>query len=352
MIEMVESSELFEAISHPTRIKILKILEKQPAGFASLKRQLDIDSSGNLDYHLKKLEKLVKVREDGLYALTDAGKEALRSIETIEAWKEIGKRKVKIKLFAKAPKEVSFLALLEFVVALVALAATFSRIWLVFISSLMSRPTVASHFSWLYILDPYAIVASLAFLSAFGLLQRKSWSWDLVIVQAVFAILHGFFPIDIRTLWIALVILELIALFVASRPPVRGFIGKKYDLAMPRLALLGGIIDLASGVLSLSIGSIIVSEGGLSAPSLISMLYSGLLVATGGMLILLRRYTLGGAMAIIFSLFPFPQLYIIIQILSNFIPSLVINVFVGFLMEALPIIGGILALLSRPKIRN
>jgi len=77
---MVDSAELFEAISHPVRIRIIKILEKQPTSFASLKRQLRIDSSGNLDFHLKKLGELVAVRADGLYGLTDAGKEALLSI--------------------------------------------------------------------------------------------------------------------------------------------------------------------------------------------------------------------------------------------------------------------------------
>jgi hypothetical protein len=42
---------------------------RAPASFASLKRQLGIDSSGNLDFHLKKLGELVAVRPDGLYDL-------------------------------------------------------------------------------------------------------------------------------------------------------------------------------------------------------------------------------------------------------------------------------------------
>lgn len=92
---MVDSAQLFEAISHPTRIRILKILEKQPASFAFLKRQLDIESSGNLDYHLKKLGQLIAVRQDGLYGLTDAGKEALLSIEAIDLWSEMERRKMK-----------------------------------------------------------------------------------------------------------------------------------------------------------------------------------------------------------------------------------------------------------------
>ena len=93
---MVDPAELFEAISHPERIKILKILSKQPSSFASLKRQLGIESSGNLDYHLKKLSQLVTVRKDGLYGLTDGGKEALLSIEAIEMWAKMEKRKIKM----------------------------------------------------------------------------------------------------------------------------------------------------------------------------------------------------------------------------------------------------------------
>jgi DNA-binding HxlR family transcriptional regulator len=93
-LAMKDSAELFEAISHPERIKILKILEKKPTSFASLKRQLGIESSGNLDFHLKKLGKLITVREDGLYGLTEAGKEALLSIDEVDSWMETKRRKL------------------------------------------------------------------------------------------------------------------------------------------------------------------------------------------------------------------------------------------------------------------
>jgi DNA-binding transcriptional ArsR family regulator len=94
-LAMEDSAELFEAISHPERIKILKILEKKPTSFASLKRELGIESSGNLDFHLKKLGKLVTVLEDGLYGLTEAGKEALLSIDEVDSWMETKRRKLK-----------------------------------------------------------------------------------------------------------------------------------------------------------------------------------------------------------------------------------------------------------------
>ena len=117
---LVDSAELFEALSHPVRIEILKILEKQPSSFSSLKKKLGIDSSGNLDHHLKKLSGLVSVRQDGLYGLTDAGKEARLSIDDVEMWTEMEKRKIKMR--TQMPREAFFLGLLEF-------CATASLFW-------------------------------------------------------------------------------------------------------------------------------------------------------------------------------------------------------------------------------
>ena len=75
-------AELFEALGHPSRIKILRALDKSQCGFSELKRQVDIESSGNLSFHLAKLGDLVKVNPDGNYVLTDDGKEALRVTQT------------------------------------------------------------------------------------------------------------------------------------------------------------------------------------------------------------------------------------------------------------------------------
>ncbi|MEM3648815.1 MAG: helix-turn-helix domain-containing protein [Thermoproteota archaeon] len=44
--------EVFEMLTHPTRVRILKILEKQPLSFAELKRTLRIECSGNLQHQL------------------------------------------------------------------------------------------------------------------------------------------------------------------------------------------------------------------------------------------------------------------------------------------------------------
>jgi len=75
-----DRAELFEALGHPTRIRMLQCLADAPLGFSELKRVLDIESSGLLQFHVGKLNGLVKSTPEGNYALTDEGREALRSI--------------------------------------------------------------------------------------------------------------------------------------------------------------------------------------------------------------------------------------------------------------------------------
>jgi len=78
--------ETFEAIAHPLRIKILKLLAERPMGFSELKRELGIKSSGKLDFHLKKLGGLIILNSDGKYTLTKEGYAALQAITTIKKY--------------------------------------------------------------------------------------------------------------------------------------------------------------------------------------------------------------------------------------------------------------------------
>lgn len=55
----MSSDDLFEAVSHPLRIEILKLLAKNPRRFTNIKRELKIESSGLLDFHLRKLDALL-----------------------------------------------------------------------------------------------------------------------------------------------------------------------------------------------------------------------------------------------------------------------------------------------------
>jgi hypothetical protein len=77
------SDEIFDAISHHLRIAILKELAKKPTRFADLKRKLKIDSSGLLDFHLKKMESIITTNRDGLYILNERGYAAPKAVRVI-----------------------------------------------------------------------------------------------------------------------------------------------------------------------------------------------------------------------------------------------------------------------------
>ena len=90
-----QRAEVFDALSHPTRILILKALNEGPLGFADLKKKLGIESSGHLQHHLSKLGILVKTDEYGKYVLSDQGKDALLSVETVEKVTEFRTKEMK-----------------------------------------------------------------------------------------------------------------------------------------------------------------------------------------------------------------------------------------------------------------
>jgi DNA-binding transcriptional ArsR family regulator len=85
-------AEVFDALSHPTRIMILKALSDEAVGFAELKKKLGIESSGHLQHHLNKLNDLLKTDEYGKYTLSDEGKDALLSVQTVERTAKIDTR--------------------------------------------------------------------------------------------------------------------------------------------------------------------------------------------------------------------------------------------------------------------
>jgi DNA-binding HxlR family transcriptional regulator len=82
----MESQDLFDGVSHHLRIDILKALSRKPLRFADLKRRFKIDSSGQLDFHLKKLDDLITVNGEGCYALTEKGYAALQAVDVVSKY--------------------------------------------------------------------------------------------------------------------------------------------------------------------------------------------------------------------------------------------------------------------------
>ena len=68
---MDDLSELYEAISHPLRREIIKMLKKRKMKFSEILSELDL-KPGTFGYHLEKMKDLVKSTEDG-YILTEKG---------------------------------------------------------------------------------------------------------------------------------------------------------------------------------------------------------------------------------------------------------------------------------------
>ncbi len=79
----ISRAELFEALGHAVRIRILESLREETLGFSDLKRRVALASSGHLQFHLDKLGSLVKKTLEGDYALTDEGREALTLVATL-----------------------------------------------------------------------------------------------------------------------------------------------------------------------------------------------------------------------------------------------------------------------------
>ena len=88
-----QRAEVFDALGHPTRIIILKTLNEGAMGFAELKKRVNIESSGHLQHHLSKLDSLIKTDVNGKYCLSDQGKDALITVQTVENVAGLGVKK-------------------------------------------------------------------------------------------------------------------------------------------------------------------------------------------------------------------------------------------------------------------
>jgi DNA-binding HxlR family transcriptional regulator len=364
---MVDPAELFEAISHPERIKILKILSKQPSSFAALKRQLGIESSGNLDYHLKKLNQLVKVREDGLYGLTDAGKEALLSVDAIEMWAEAERHRLKMP--RTIPKAALFLGLLELC------TTTLILFYLLAMQVFFSWETSGY--------DTFLVFLLLGgFCSGIGIFARWKWSWTTMLAKSAMIMLMGLsllnhtlnsttFPAKLgfaEISYLLFIAAELVVVFVALRQPLREYLGVGNKIRPSFPVIFGGLLCVFSGVLLILL-RISVSAQGIQAlvPSGATVFGSmtdvtilcGVGIAIGGVLILLRTYSLGILVSVIFGLFPVPTIpgypnyhaYHLFDLIYNMHPSPLFFA-VAIIVDVLPIIGAAVALLSVRKTRG
>jgi len=127
--ESRKRAEFFDTLSHQTRIKILKALEAQPLSFAELKKLLSTESSGYLQHHLGKLGDLIRQTDDGKYALSDDGREAMRVLNAIRVESSLPSDSTKEKTdydwggsLATQPFRLSFLSVFLLILPLLIIA--------------------------------------------------------------------------------------------------------------------------------------------------------------------------------------------------------------------------------------
>lgn len=81
--ESEEMGKIFEVLSHRIRRGIIRILgEKGKRSFTDLMRDINIDDTGTLTFHLKKLVGFITKTPDGYYELTDLGLKAYNLLKT------------------------------------------------------------------------------------------------------------------------------------------------------------------------------------------------------------------------------------------------------------------------------
>lgn len=77
---------IYDAISHPIRVRILELVEGQTLAFSGLKRELGLASNGQLQHHLRKLSEFITTESNGMnYRLTVTGRRALDTYKLGEA---------------------------------------------------------------------------------------------------------------------------------------------------------------------------------------------------------------------------------------------------------------------------
>lgn len=83
-------STIFNALKHPIRRRILRILDKKPSTYTEIQSQLKIDN-GLQNYHLDSMRSLLNKEDDNEYNLSDFGRGAMVLLERVEQ-PELNKR--------------------------------------------------------------------------------------------------------------------------------------------------------------------------------------------------------------------------------------------------------------------
>jgi hypothetical protein len=163
---------------------------------------------------------------------------------------------------------------------------------------------------------------------------------------------------SIAIYYLVFVAAEIAAVIMVLGPRLKDFLGIGNGVKLPFRAITGTLLCIISGILLIllenathfptpQLGDKVTVFASLFDASVLC----GLLIAVGGVLILLRSNILGSVMSIIFGLFP-PNPYAnhVYDIIAN--PASPHTLFIAVAVGILPVAGGLLALTSGRKIRG
>lgn len=175
MFEAKEQVEniIFQALSHPMRRTILKIVAYRPEGisYTDLNAELGL-STGKLNYHLEQLQGLIVKNENRFYILSPLGKKSLSQLNLIK--EDISTEDEKYLRIAEASQKSSLQpAIKSFLLVGVAFSVLFLAIWIymAYIAIVEGAPIIV------YIVLPVLFAIGVGLLGSLILALRKTPEW-------------------------------------------------------------------------------------------------------------------------------------------------------------------------------
>jgi predicted transcriptional regulator len=164
---------VFQALAHPIRRTILKIIATQPTGvsYTELVTELNL-STGKLNYHLEQLGGLVGKNSKRYYVLTSFGKKALNQLNLMK--QEISPEDEKyIKIAVSSQKSSLQPALKSFLIVSLVFSSIFLIVWiyLAYIFITEGAPMIV------YILLPILIAVGFYLTGSLILALKKTPEW-------------------------------------------------------------------------------------------------------------------------------------------------------------------------------
>jgi len=175
MFEAEEKVEnvVFQALAHPMRRTILKIVGSRPEGvsYSELLTELSL-STGKLNYHLEQLKGLTERNNEHRYVLSSFGRKALNQLSLMK--QEAGPEDEKYVRMAESAQKSSLQpALRSFLLVGIGFASLILVIWIfmAYIAITEGAPVIV------YVLLPFLIAIGIGFLVSLIVALKKTPDW-------------------------------------------------------------------------------------------------------------------------------------------------------------------------------